>query len=302
MIPSKLFRTLAALFLLLAGTAFAQELEPRAYQPAPTGVNGLTLGYTNSAGDIVFDPATPVKDAQANLHLETAAFYRTFGLLGRFSNVAVSVNYAAGHLNGSVNNVEQRIYRSGLGDMRVRFSLNLKGTPALSVQEFMKHEPRLNLVYGLAVSMPTGQYDPSKLISIGQNRWAIKQELAMIEPVGKWQIDLYGGFWLFTDNGDYMGRNLSQSLLSSYQFHLSRNFHRNCWFGLDSNFYRGGRTTVDGVEGTTEQSNSRIGGTLAIPIRTGHLLKFSVSRGVFVSRGGNFTNIGASYTYGWLKK
>ena len=42
--------------LALATTAAAQELEPRAYSPNPTGANFVLLAYGHSTGDVVFDP------------------------------------------------------------------------------------------------------------------------------------------------------------------------------------------------------------------------------------------------------
>jgi hypothetical protein len=71
------------------------------------------------------------------------------------------------------------------------------------------------------------------------------------------------------------------------------------WFGLDANFYTGGRTSVNGVEGALNQRNSRLGATVAIPFAKTHLIKFSASRGVIATRGGNFTSLGASYNYSW---
>jgi len=37
----------------------------------------------------------------------------------------------------------------------------------------------------LVVSMPTGQYDGTKLINIGTNRWAFRPEIGLSQPLGR---------------------------------------------------------------------------------------------------------------------
>lgn len=288
-------------FAAITVPAWAQELDPRAYQPAPVGLNVFSVGYTHSFGDVVFDPSFPAKDVEASLHIGGAGYYRSLDFFGRFANITVGVPYAAGHMNGTVNDEAREIYRSGLGDIRGKLAVNIKGTPAMTLGEFMKHKQVANLAVSLVVSAPTGQYDSSKVINIGQNRWAFKPEVALTKAFGneKWQADIYGGIWLFAANHDLLGKTQTQAPLYSFQFHLTRNFGKGYWLGLNSNFYTGARTTVNGVRSATEQRNSRLGGTLAVPIGRGQSVKFAVSRGAFVARGGNFTSFGASYNYAW---
>jgi hypothetical protein len=289
-------------FLFIGGVVSAQELDPRAYQPAPISLNALTLVYTHSFGDVLFEPSFPAKDVEASLHLEGVAYYRSFDFFGRFANMALVVPYAAGHLNGSVEGVQREIYRSGLGDIRTRFSVNLKGTPAMSVEEFMKHRNQTNVGVSIVVLSPTGQYDSEKVVNIGQNRWAFKPEVGISKVINKWQMDIYGGAWFFIENDDFLGQTLTQNPVGSFQFHLTYNLRPGFWFGVNTNFYAGGRTTIDGVPGTLIQRNSRIGGTIAIPIKRNHLVKFAVSRGVIATRGGDFISFGGSYNYSWLSK
>ena len=45
----------------------------------------------------------------------------------------------------------------------------------------------------LKVVAPTGQYDPTKLINLGANRWAFKPELGLSRRWGHWVLDAYGG-------------------------------------------------------------------------------------------------------------
>ena len=79
--------------LALAGgvPALAQDLEPRAYAPNPTGVNFLLLGYGHSSGSILFDAALPLTDVSASLNSMSLIYGRTFGLFGRSAGVTAAV-------------------------------------------------------------------------------------------------------------------------------------------------------------------------------------------------------------------
>src|SRR5262245_22689317 len=240
----KLIPHFARAFFLLTlwlGIAHSQELVPRAYEPAPVGLNAFTLVYGYSFGDILFDPSLPIKDANARLNNIAASYYRTFGLFGRFANFTVAEPYAFGHLSGTVADEPREIYRSGLADLRLRFQVNLIGTPALTMSEFVKHRRKTNMGVSLTVSAPTGQYDPSKLINIGQNRWAFKPEVGLSRVFGSWQIDAYAGAWLFAANDNFLGRTRTQDPIASFQFHLTYNIRPGFWVGFNSNFYTGGK-------------------------------------------------------------
>jgi hypothetical protein len=295
----RLFHALCLFLSVFGGAVWAQELDPRAYQPGPVGVNALTLAYTHSAGDILFEPSFPAKDVEASLHFGGAGFYRSLNFFGRFANITVAVPYAAGHLSGTVEGIPAEIYRSGLGDIRTRFAVNLKGTPALSLPEFIKHRSRTNIGVSFIVSAPTGQYNPRKVINIGQNRWAFKPEVGLSKIYRKWQMDAYGGVWFFSENNNFLGGSQQQNPIGSFQFHLTYNLRPGFWLGLNTNFYTGGRTIVNGIPGTIRQNNSRIGSTVAVPVAKGQFLKFAVSRGVITTRGGNFNSFGVSYNYLW---
>jgi hypothetical protein len=61
----------------------------------------------------------------------------------------------------------------------------------------------------LKVKAPTGQYDPTKLINWGANRWGFKPEFGYSQrSSGKWILDAYAGVWLFTTNSDFWSRNI----------------------------------------------------------------------------------------------
>ena len=189
---------LAAALVLGVAPLAAQELEPRAYAPNPTGANFVLLAYAHSTGDVVFDPSVPITDVSAHVNAGALFYGRTFGLFGRSASAAVQLPYVWGHIEGNVFEERRDVYRSGLADLRLRLTASLLGGPALPPREFAQRHPRTTLGASVVVVAPTGQYDPSKLVNVGTNRWAFKPEVGLSHPAGRWFLELYAGTWLFT--------------------------------------------------------------------------------------------------------
>src|SRR6185295_6667690 len=150
----------------------------------------------------------------------------------------------------------------------------------------------------LTVVVPTGQYDPRRLINIGSNRWAFKPEAGLSKPYGRWTIELVGGVWLFTDNGKFFGGvNREQKPLVSLQSHAIYTIRRRMWAAFDASYYTGGRTVVNGVINRDKQANSRVGGTFALPITQRQSVKVAVAHGLTTRSGGDLTTIVFAWQY-----
>jgi hypothetical protein len=287
----------------LASSTSAQELVPAAYTPAPYGVNVLNLAATYNTGDLAFDPSGPIEDASARIYISTLGYIRTLNVAGRSANIGAIVPYVLGHLEGLYLGEPAFADRSGLGDLGVRVAVNLFGAPAMSPKEFSTYRARTLVGASLIVMAPTGQYDPTKLINIGTNRWAFKPEVGIVRVMGRWAIDAYVGGWFFTENSDFSGgMRLERDPILSTQFHVRYLFRPGLWAALDGNFWRGGQSTVDGRTNDDLQRNSRIGATLVTRLGRKHSLRVAVSRGAVTRVGGDFTSIGVSYSYSWIRK
>ena len=299
-----LWRLLALGLLAVASSARAQELEPRAYAPSPMNANFFLASYSYQSGDVLFDPSLPFTDVRAFIHGFVGGYGHTFSLFGRIASVAVAVPYVWASVDGNVGETYQAITRSGLGDPRLRFVVNLLGGPALSMSEFMKRKPEPTLGFGLVVVVPTGQYSNEKLINIGSNRWAFRPELGLSFPVGRWTLEAAAGVWLFLDNiHTYPGENVrSQDPLYTLQAHVGYTVRPGLWIAADGTYYAGGKTYTNDVPGDTRQANSRVGLTASVPVARGHSVKVSASRGVDARIGSQFTAVGVAYQYFWLSR
>ncbi len=297
-----LTHTLLASTLLSGWTSSskAQELEPRAYATLPVGINFFLVGFSRSTGSVLFDPSLPIEDVTAGVNVSVLGYVRGFDFFGRSASVGVVLPYVWADMEGLVEGEQQAITRSGLADVKVRFSFNLVGGPALDRKEFAKYQQKRNLGVTVVLVAPTGQYDPVKLINIGANRWALKTELGFSRAYQKWHFDLYGGVWFYADNKRAQGTSVaSQRPIGTFQAHVSYSFRRRLWAAFDATAYVGGSRTLDGRDSAGLQKASRFGFTFSIPVARQHSFKFNASTGAFTRIGADFNLFAVAYQYFW---
>jgi hypothetical protein len=287
----------------------AQDLAPRAYLITPIHSNAVILTYSFYDGSINFNGALPVNDAKGRYSIPIFSYYHTFNFFGRSANIVATLPYGIGHFTGTFAGAGTSLYRSGLVDSVYRLSVNLKGGPAMRPKEFMKWKQKVLLGVGLKVIAPTGQYDPTKLVNWGTNRWSFKPEFGYSQRWRHWVLDGYAGAWFFTTNHDFWSRNSyypgtrsqSQEPIVAFETHLSYDFKPRFWASVDGNFWDGGSTSIAGIGNPlTRQENSRLGGTASIPVSKHQSLKFSYSNGTYIQYGGNYQNVSVAWQYSWL--
>lgn len=291
---------LAAAVLAPGSGASAQELEPRAYSNAPVGLNFVIAGYGYSHGGVAFDPSVPLTDAAIRVHTAVFAYARTLDIAGLSGKFDIVLPYA--WLSGSALYAGEPRERevAGLGDPRLRVSVNLYGAPALSTQEFSSYRQDVIVGASLQVTAPAGQYDPAKLVNIGTNRWSVKPELGISKAVGPLTLELMVAATYYTENDNFLGGStVTQDPIYSVQTHVTYNLGRGNWVAGDAVYYTGGRTTVDGVPGENLQKNTRFGVTYAHAIDRHHSLKLYASTGVFTRTGSDFDTFGIAWQYRW---
>ena len=288
--------SVGAIAMSLATLASAQELEPRSYSPSPVGANFIVAGYGRSDGQVTFDAASPISDARATINIATVGYSRVFGLAGRQASLSAIVPYTWGDASGNVGETSHAITRSGLGDLRMKFSVLLVGGPALSRKAFAARTPAPIVGVSLVAVAPTGEYLPDKLINIGANRWALKPEIGVAYPMGRWQADLYAGVWLYGDNDDFFGgRTRKRDPMGTFQAHLSYTVRPGLWVALNSTYYRGGATQVDGLRDPNSQSSARLGLIVSAPVSRTESVQLGYSKGAMTRIGGDFSSFMVSW-------
>ena len=297
------------LVCFMSAVSWAQDLAPRAYLITPVHSNAITLTYAFFTGDILFDGEVPITGATARASLSIFSYTHSLRAVGRSASLSASFPYGIGNFRGTVAGAETNAYRSGALDSFIRFSINLRGGPAMDLQKFREWQQTTLLGVSFKLLAPTGQYDPTKLINYGANRWAFNPEVGLSRRWGHWVLDTYGAVWFFTTNNDFFSRNQfssgtntqKQNPISAFEGHLSYDVKPRLWASLDGNLWMGGRTRLNGVENpNTLQRNSHIGGTVAVPVSKRQALKFSYNRGAYIIYGGNYQNVSVAWQYSWL--
>ena len=285
---------------LLVADLSAQDLEPRLYSSVPTGLNFLVVGYSNSAGSVLVDPSIALDDAKLTIDALLVGYARSVAV-GPFLG-KVDAGVARACATGSAEYRGTRIARDtcGLTDARLRLAVNFIGAPALTAEQFRGSSSDFVVGASLQLTAPTGDYDPSRLVNLGANRWSTKIEAGLSKKVRRWTLELALASTTYLDNDDFFGGSRrEQEPLYSLQAHLVRTLPSGLWVAVDTTHYRGGQATVDATRNGDRQANSRLGFTVAIPANRNHSLKLYASRGIATRTGSDFDTIGLVWQYRW---
>jgi hypothetical protein len=291
---------IACALMAIASVAHAQGIEPRAYSNAPVGVNFVMVGYGYTRGGLSSDTALPVTNVSLETQGALLTYTRVLDLWGKSGKIDVLVPYT--FLSGSADFDEVPLARvvNGLADPLFRATINFYGAPALKLKEFENYRQNWIIGASLRASIPLGQYDKSRVVNLGTNRWSMHPEVGISKAAGAWTLELTAGTTLYSANKDfYRGTTRLQDPLYSSESHVIYNFKRDLWASIDGTYFAGGRSTLDGVRRNNLQRNWRAGGTLALPIDKRNSVKLYASRGVSARTGDNFDLIGIVWQYRW---
>ena len=291
---------LVAALLIDTRAAHAQDIEPRAYSNAPVGVNFAIAGLAFTRGGVPTDTGLPISDAHLETSVALFAYARSLDLWGDSAKFDVIVPYA--WLHGSATYAGQPLTRevNGTGNPLFRLSVNLYGAPALSAAEFADYRQDLIVGASLQVSAPWGQYDDTRLVNIGTNRWFFKPEIGVSKALGAWTLEGAVAVTLYTDNTDFYGGNRrAQDPLYSTQGHAIYGFGRGLWLSFDATWFGGGRSTVNDALRNDLQQNWRVGATFAFPLDRYNSIKLAASSGVSARTGNNFDLIAIAWQRRW---
>jgi len=257
--------------MLTARIAVAQDMEPRRWTHLPVDLNVLGVAYAYSTGDLQFDPALRIEDATVEMHTVLLSYNRSFALFAQTARVDVQVPLQHGLWDGLVNGEPRSVTREGLGDPRIRFSIDLAGAPALRREDFLEYRRShpVSTIVGAAVAvrLPLGDYDDSKLINLSDHRFVIEPQLGVLQTIGPWSFELTGSAFIYTDNHEFFnGNTYEQDPLLAVQAHVVRTFKGGWWISAGGAYGTGARSTVNGVANDDERRNLLYGASIGIPL------------------------------------
>jgi hypothetical protein len=279
----------------------AQSIEPRNYTNAPVGASFFVAGVAATDGGLALDPSLPLTEPDLETTSGVVGYARFLDLWGKSAKIDVIVPYV--FLDGEALFDGQPVEReiSGFADPAFRLLVNFHGAPALDAAEFAGYRQDLIVGASLQVTPPLGQYDETRLVNIGMNRWTFKPELGISKTVDAWTLELALAATIFTDNDDFnRGRNREQDPIYSSQGHVIYNFPKGRWASLAVTYFTGGRTTIDETVKDDLQKNWRVGATYAFPLDAKQSLKLYASSGVEARTGNSFDLLGFAWQYRWF--
>ncbi|SFV68545.1 QbdB [hydrothermal vent metagenome] len=276
-------------------TLHAQSLEPRLYTNVPTDLNFVVLGASHSEGALPSNSA--LIDPKLNINTTVFAYARSLNIAGHSAKLDLVI--PAGCIDGTATLSGNKVSRDvcGLADIKTRLAFNIFGAPATSLKNFSSYEQDTILGMSLQVTLPTGQYDKSKLVNISANRWALKLGTGVSKKINSFLFEVALDAEYYTQNNDFLGQTRQQDIIYSSQIHLIYLLQKGVWFGVDANYYIGGENTQNDVKLGDALDNSRYGATFSFPLSRTNSIKITASSGIFARAGSNFDTIGVFWQY-----
>ena len=293
------------LFGFFATTLFAQDLEPRSLSSIPTGGNFLIASYGYSSGNILLDNTLPIENLNANINSAVVGYARSFKLFNKLAKFDAIVPYSFGSFEGAVSGIDSSTTRTGFGDPLLRVSMILIGAKPLKMSEFVSYKPsNFKLGINLRVKLPIGQYNETKFINLGSNRWAMKLGLAGSYSIQK-RLIIEGqvNSWFFAKNTAFFnGNTIEQKPLLSGQIHATWIFKPGIWAAVSLGRSTFGETIINGVEKEDLKNSSRFGAAFAYRVSKHSSFKVAVTSGLSTRYGADFTSILVAYQFMWFDK
>jgi hypothetical protein len=260
--------------LACSPSAQAQGEGPRAYELGPEGSQLLSLYGVFSRGNASFNPGAVVPGVEAEVNGGIIEYSRGLALKGKVVTLLTSLPVGEAQASANSADTVHSYTSSGIGDLQLTAVFGLMGTPALQEKEYENYPPRFALSALSRVYAPTGAYDRSAPINLGQNRWALQLGLPVAYYLGESFLDpaltsfelLPSVTWYGDNDEPSEGNHSSQAPLLQLEAHLTRNLNQSLWVSMDALFMNGAETTTNGLSDHNRQRSFALGATVSVAV------------------------------------
>lgn len=274
---------LVIVMLCVSNSTMAQGDGARFYWKSLMGLNAVPVIANSMGGNAnPLDPAQniiPGSNFEATMSMAGYAKMLPLGKRSAMVSLLVPMGRIAGE--ASLNGVDYSSTARGFGDPMLTLDINVIGPKAImNIPDMLRYKPGFSVDILVALAIPIGAYDNTTPINIGQNRWYGRIGAPVVWQIGQWipgkrtTFEMLPAVWFFTDNNDFMGKTMETKPKYQLEAHLTRDFMERIWGSLDVISYLGGKSTIDGVEGSS-LSNLGMGGTLGYQINDNMQLTLS---------------------------
>ncbi len=293
-------KKLLLILLVYTQGVIAQTLEPKLYANTPIDANVILFGYDHTQGAIPQNQALGIENPNLKIDSAVLVYGRTFGFLGH--NAKFDIIFPYSNLSGTAQYYGMDVGRDiiGIGDIKARLTFNLLGAPSLTLDEFASYKQDIIIGISIQTTLPTGQYDKSKLVNIGTNRWAVKPAIGISKQISDFTFEFGAEAEFYSTNEDFYGDiKRKQDPVYSTQVHALYSFQKGIWLALGVTYYWGGEYINDGIGSGNELENTRMGMTFTMPIDKQNAIKIFASTGINVRYGTDFDAITVTWQYSW---
>ncbi len=283
--------TLAAVASLAMVTSALSFDGARAYHLRPEGASDLSLALTVLEATGTVNVGAGDETGELGVGVLTPAYRHTFDLMGNAGTVLIGMPLGSASYSTSAGTIDVDT-DFAQGDMFIGGVWGLVGAPSLSLMEYVQYKPGFQASVAARVFAPTGDYDSSRLLNLGQNRWTLEASLPMSYALGDSMIDpelttfeIRPVLVLFSDNDDPFGSAdvTSQDPIFGVEGHITRNFGNSVWAALDAYYETGGETSADGVAQGDGKDELSLGATLGLVLSPSFAMRFSYRESVYSS-------------------
>lgn len=281
--------------------AIGQDIEPRRWSGLPLGTRAIGAGYAYSFGDVLFDPLLETEDVGVDVHSVVTSYVHPLSIGKKFGRLDVLVPLSFARWEGLLSGEPASAERNGLADPRIRFSVHLKGPPALRPQELKaylaENSKYTTIGVSLAVTLPLGQYSNKRLLNLGLNQFIFRPQAGLVHNWGLWSFELTASVLIFTDNNDFFNDSeKKQRPLFSSQTHLIKFFPSRAWVAVGAAYGGGGQSVVNRQPTNDVRGNMLAGFSFGYPIGATQNLKLTYFRSETLKEIGANTN---TLVLGW---
>ncbi|MEH6592543.1 MAG: transporter [Halioglobus sp.] len=250
--------TVLVVFLFALPLSVSAQVPARFYWKSLDGGSAVPVIYMDMSGNSnPLDPShfvVPESSFEASVAL--GGYAKAFSLFDRSALVAALLPVGRISGGGSLFGRDFNQNTNGFGDPTLEFVINVLGPPSIkNIPEAMRYEPGFSVDLLVDLIVPIGEYDNEEVLNMGQNRWYGRIGAPVVWQIGSWvpgrrtTLELLPSAWVFGDNDDFVGHTLSTDPKFQLEAHLTRDFHKDLWGSIDINWMRGGKSSLDGLEG-----------------------------------------------------
>lgn len=262
--------------LLIPAVGFADN-NMRDYIAAPPNTLLSLLYYHHITGDELYadgDKAADI-DLTQDLFLLREVYY--FNMGSHLANAQVIIPFGEASLEAGGTDDSS----SGIGD------IILLGTFWFVSDD----KTKTYFAFSPYFFLPTGDYDENRIINMGGNRLAFREEFNFtkgweVNPGHNLYFEVTTGVDFFADNDEYQGNDeLSQDPLFNLESHLSYDLTKNVAVSFDYYGHWGGDSDVNGLDQDASINTQTIGGTVTYGFAPGWQLLLQYREDVKVDNG-----------------